>query len=118
MTEDVSIKPEQIKAARALLRLDQEELARRASLSVSTIRRLEAAEGLDYVAPDTVDAVRGVLEEAGVEFIHDGVRRLNDKVDPALLADLRTIARQSVELQATLPRWTEDDLYDDYGLPA
>ena len=36
--------PEQIKAARALLRMEQEELARRAGVSVTTIRRLEAAE--------------------------------------------------------------------------
>ena len=35
---------EQIKAARALLRMEQEELARRAGVSVTTIRRLEAAD--------------------------------------------------------------------------
>ena len=36
------ITPEQIRAARALLRLEQDELARRANVSVVTVRRLEA----------------------------------------------------------------------------
>ena len=44
------ITPAQIRAARALLRMDQEELARRANVSVVTVRRLEAPDGLSKVA--------------------------------------------------------------------
>ena len=51
------ITAEQIKAARALLRLEQEELARRSGVSVTTIRRLEAASGEDSVAQATVGTV-------------------------------------------------------------
>ena len=47
------ITPDQIRAARALLRMDQEELARRANVSVVTVRRLEAPDGLVKVAPGT-----------------------------------------------------------------
>jgi DNA-binding transcriptional regulator YiaG len=39
------ITPDQIRAARALLRMDQEDLARRANVSVVTVRRLEAPDG-------------------------------------------------------------------------
>ncbi len=109
---------EQIKAARALLRMEQEELARRADVSVTTIRRLEAASGEHAVAESTAGEVQMALQEAGVEFIHDGVRKLSGKLDPSLLEDLRAIAKESARLQAALPQWTEDDLYDERGLPA
>ncbi len=110
---------EQIKAARALLRMEQEELARRAGVSVTTIRRLEAASGEYPVAEATAGEVQMALQEAGIEFIHDGVRRIGGKADPSLLGDLRAIAKESAQLQAALPQqWTEDDLYDDRGMPA
>ena len=110
--------PEQIKAARALLRMEQEELARRAGVSVTTIRRLEAAD-CDYtVAEETAAGVQNALQEAGVEFIHDGVRRIRKEADLDLVADLMKIAEESARLQEGGPKWTEDDLYDENGLPA
>ena len=112
------VSSEQIKAARALLRMEQDELARRAGVSVTTIRRLEAASGEYAVADETAGEVQMALREAGVEFIHDGVRRAGGKADAALLEDLRAIARESARLQAALPQWSEDDLYDERGLPA
>jgi transcriptional regulator with XRE-family HTH domain len=112
------ITAEQIKAARALLRMEQEELARRAAVSVTTIRRLEAASGEYAVAEATAGEVQMALREAGIEFIHDGVRRAGGKPDPSLLEDLRKIAKESGRLQAGLPQWTEDDLYDSHGIPA
>src|SRR5882757_5188576 len=65
---------EQIRAARALLRMEQDELARRAGISVTTIRRLEAPHGEEAVAQNTAAEVQMALQEAGVEFIFDGVR--------------------------------------------
>ncbi len=109
---------EQIKAARALLRMEQEELAKRAGVSVTTIRRLEAASGEYTVAEDTAGEVQMALQEAGVEFIRDGVRRIGIAPDPGLLADLRAIVKESAKAQAALPQWTEDDLYDERGMPA
>src|SRR3974390_18741 len=101
------VTPEQIKAARALLRMEQEELARRAGVSVTTIRRLEAASGEYPVAEATAGEGQMALQEAGIEFIHDGVRRVSGKADPSLLEDLRAIAKDSARLQAALPQWTE-----------
>ena len=58
------ITPDQIRAARALLRMDQEELARRANVSVITVRRVEALDGPGKVALGTVAEVQRALEAA------------------------------------------------------
>ncbi len=52
--------------ARAALQLGVRELAERASVSPTTITRLERGESL-YAR--TVEAIRAALEAAGVEFI-------------------------------------------------
>jgi predicted transcriptional regulator len=65
----------QIVAARALLELEQRELARLAKVHVTTLVRLEGA-GWD-VAPGnatTIARITTVLEGKGVEFIENGVR--------------------------------------------
>jgi transcriptional regulator with XRE-family HTH domain len=112
------ITPEQIRAARALLRMDQEELARRANVSVVTVRRLEAPGGLGRVGLGTADEIRRALEAAGAEFVDRGVRRRqhDDEEAAALRCDLHEIAVRSGARQARLPGFTEDDLYDEDGL--
>lgn len=112
------ITPEQIRAARALLRMDQEELARRANVSVVTIRRLEAPHGLSKVTLGTVGEIQRALELAGAEFIDRGVRRrqrTSEEIDARVQAIL-AIAAESAAYQAKLPPFTEDDLYDENGL--
>jgi transcriptional regulator with XRE-family HTH domain len=111
------ISAEQIKAARALLRLEQEELARRAGVSVSTIRRLEAPSGAELVAGDTAASVVKILQEAGVEFIHQGVALKPKAQDEALYARLRAIAERAASQQAGRGWLNEGDLYGDDGLP-
>ena len=59
----------QIKAARSFLRWRQDQLARLTGLALSTIRRLERAEGRIEANFDTVEKIRQVLENAGIEFI-------------------------------------------------
>lgn len=112
------ITPDQIRAARALLRMDQEELARRANVSIVTIRRLETTGGLGKVAASTVDEVQRTLEAAGAEFIERGVRRRKRTAEEieAQVRALLAIAAQSAARQAKLPPFTEDDLYDENGL--
>jgi transcriptional regulator with XRE-family HTH domain len=110
--------PEQIKAARALLRMEQEELAKRAGVSVTTIRRLEAADREYAVAEETAAGVQNALEEAGVEFIHDGVCLKQKEDAEALYKKLLEIAKKSAKLQGGGDHFTEDDLYDENGLPA
>jgi predicted transcriptional regulator len=114
------ITPEQIRAARALLRMDQDELARRAHVSTVTVRRLEAPDGLSNVAPSTVDEVARALEESGAEFIDRGVRRRKRTPEEAqeLVDRVMELAERSAALLKDAPPFTEDDLYDENGLPA
>ena len=108
----------QIRAARALLRIDQTSLARDAGISVVTLRRLEDHRGLSKVAPATVDQVKLALEKAGAEFIDRGVRRGGPTPDEirAIRQDIDRIVAQSTMLMAKYPPLTDDDLYDENGL--
>jgi hypothetical protein len=110
---------EQIRAGRALVRLEQADLARRAQVSLVTVRRIEAAGGVPRVAPATFDSVRRVLEDAGVEFIPYGVKRRFDAADKAtLLRDLQAISQRCADRHRGEDAMTEADLYDGDGLPA
>ncbi len=63
----------QLKAARALVGIDQSDLATKAEVNVNTIRNMEAA-GPQSIAgrAANVQAVQRVLEAAGVEFLNHG----------------------------------------------
>jgi transcriptional regulator with XRE-family HTH domain len=61
----------QLKAARSLIGWSQEELASAAKVSVPTIKRLEAVEGLLGGRQTTAEKIRAALEKAGIEFIHE-----------------------------------------------
>jgi transcriptional regulator with XRE-family HTH domain len=111
------ITAEQIRAARALLRLEQEELARKVGVSVTTIRRLEAPSGMELVARDTAEKVVRTLQESGVEFIHQGVSLKPKAKDEALLARLRAIAERAAAAGAGHDWLGDADLYGDDGLP-
>lgn len=60
---------EQVKAARALLRWSQSDLAGGSGVSLPTIKRLEASTGELGGRAGTGEAIRAALERAGVEFI-------------------------------------------------
>ncbi len=59
----------QMKAARALFGLDQVELAEISGLSLATIQRMEASEGIVRGVIDTLSKVVEALNRAGVELI-------------------------------------------------
>jgi predicted transcriptional regulator len=63
------ITSQQMRAARALLGIDQRRLAELAGLSVPTIQRMEASDGQVRGVVDTLVKVIRALEEAGVELI-------------------------------------------------
>lgn len=69
-----------MRAARALIGISQAELARRAGVSIPTIKRCESnSERTAVVSGETQDKVRAVLVAEGVEFTngkHPGVRLL------------------------------------------
>ena len=61
---------EQIRAGKALLRWSGEELAVKAGVSLSTIRRVEAASGVpEGQSLKTLMAITNALEQGGVEFV-------------------------------------------------
>jgi transcriptional regulator with XRE-family HTH domain len=116
----MEITPEQIRAARALLRLGQAELAEKAHVSVVTIRRLEGPTGLDRVSRPSLDGIRKALEQAGAEFIPFGVRRriADSPGDASLFEDLRAISLRGAERLRGQNLLTDADLYNEDGLPA
>jgi transcriptional regulator with XRE-family HTH domain len=63
----------QLRAARALLGMDQAELAKRAGVDINTVRNLEGR-GPDPLGGrvDTLRKVQGALERAGIEFLNHG----------------------------------------------
>jgi transcriptional regulator with XRE-family HTH domain len=63
----------QVRAARALVGMDQRTLADRSGLSLPTIQRMETSEGVVRGTVDSLMKVVRALEAAGVEFLGDGV---------------------------------------------
>lgn len=63
------IAPEQIRAARALLKWRASDLAEYAGLSLASIQRMEQDHGTGRAAAKNVEAVRKALDDAGIEFI-------------------------------------------------
>ena len=66
------ISASQLRAARALLGLDQRQLADLAGLSVPTIQRMEASDGTIRGNVDSLTKLIGALAAAGVELIGEG----------------------------------------------
>ncbi len=62
----------QIRAARALLGMDQKTLAERAGLSLPTIQRMEASDGQVRGVVDSLVKVVQALEAEGIELIGEG----------------------------------------------
>jgi transcriptional regulator with XRE-family HTH domain len=62
----------QLKAARALLGMDQRTLAEAADLSLPTIQRMEASDGNIRGNVDSLVKLIAALDAAGVELINEG----------------------------------------------
>ncbi|MDB5393455.1 MAG: transcriptional regulator, family, partial [Rhodospirillales bacterium] len=59
----------QLRAARALLSIDQRELAELSGVSLPTIQRMEASEGNVRGVIDTLTKIIEALDTAGIELI-------------------------------------------------
>lgn len=64
----------QLRAARALLGIDQKTLAAMAGVALPTIQRMEASEGNVRGIVDTLTKVIEALNAAGVDLIGDNAR--------------------------------------------
>jgi transcriptional regulator with XRE-family HTH domain len=62
----------QLRAARALLGIDQRALAEAASLSVPTIQRMEASDGVIRGNVESLMKIIQALNDAGIEVIAEG----------------------------------------------
>jgi transcriptional regulator with XRE-family HTH domain len=62
----------QLRAARALLGIDQRQLAEASGLSLPTIQRMEASEGVVRGNVDSLVKLVEALERAGIELIGEG----------------------------------------------
>lgn len=67
----VALTSELVRAARALLRWEQRQLAEASSVSLPTIKRLETKPGLLLAHATTLAALTRAFEVAGVEFIDE-----------------------------------------------
>jgi predicted transcriptional regulator len=61
----------QLRAARALLGIDQKTLANLAGVSVPTVQRMEASEGNVRGIVETLSKIVAALDAAGIELIAD-----------------------------------------------
>ena len=62
----------QLRAARALLGIDQRDLAEMSGISLPTIQRMETSSGIVRGTVDTLTKVIGALSGAGIEVIGRG----------------------------------------------
>lgn len=62
---------EQVRAARAALRMDQSQFAKMCGLSVETIKRYERIDGPIRANIDTIQKIYIAIEDAGITFIED-----------------------------------------------
>ncbi len=62
----------QMKAARALVGMEQKALAAASGVSLPTIQRMEASQGVVRGVIESLMKVMGALEAAGIEFINEG----------------------------------------------
>jgi transcriptional regulator with XRE-family HTH domain len=62
----------QLRAARALLTIDQRQMAELADLSVPTIQRMEASDGVIRGNVDSLMKLVSALDHAGIELINPG----------------------------------------------
>ena len=91
----------QLRAARALLGIDQRQLSRRAKLSLPTIQRMEASDGLIRGNVDSLTKLVAALETAGIELLREGVASPDGGRGVRLKA---APSRQSRASRASTPR--------------
>lgn len=66
------IESAQLRAARALLGIDQRQLAAASGLSLPTIQRMEASDGVVRGTVDSLMKLTEALDAAGIELIGEG----------------------------------------------
>ena len=73
MQTSTSISIDQIRAARAMLRMSAEALAEESGISIATIKKLETKHSQITPRASTMDRLITVLEAHGIEFLGTAV---------------------------------------------
>lgn len=85
----------QIRASRALLGIDQRQLAELSGLSAPTIQRMESSEGQVRGNVDSLVKVVEALERAGIELIAEGATSTDGGRGVRLKEKLQTSMEES-----------------------
>jgi len=91
----------QMRAARALLGIDQKKLAELAGVSVPTIQRMEASQGNVRGIVESLTKVVEALREAGVELIGEGMSSLEGGRGVRLREPVMPSSRPDVPLSSS-----------------
>ena len=94
----------QLRAARALLNIDQRQTADLADLSVPTIQRMEASDGVIRGNVDSLMKLVSALENAGIELINPGVAS-SAGGRSKMMKTLKTSVLASGFWRLKAPRW-------------
>ena len=86
----------QLRAARALLNIDQRHIAELADLSVPTIQRMEASEGVIRANVDSLMKLVSALENAGIELINPGAQSVSGGRGVRLREHVATLKTRNV----------------------
>lgn len=68
----MAITSEQLRAARALLKMEQRALAEAANVNIQTLKRYEGGSGALSGNYQNIEALIAVLTKAGVQFLENG----------------------------------------------
>ncbi|WSH68347.1 helix-turn-helix transcriptional regulator (plasmid) [Rhizobium ruizarguesonis] len=93
----------QMRAARALLGIDQRQLAELAGISVPTIQRMEASADVVRGNVDSLMRLLAALESAGVEVINEGVASTDGGRGVRLRAKLKSSESGATEPSRPFP---------------
>jgi transcriptional regulator with XRE-family HTH domain len=94
----------QLRAARALLGIDQRALAELSDLSVPTIQRMEASEGVIRCNVDSLMKLIGAMDQAGLELIGEGAPSQDGGRGVRLKAPAQKEASMGAQMNSSQPR--------------
>lgn len=95
----IMITSDQIRAGRALTRMDQSELAKAADVSIETIKRIERSEGHANAQSGTLYRIQQALELRGVVFVGAGENQAGGP-GVRLAADPHALMRETIRKAA------------------
>ena len=77
-----TISAAQIKAARLLLNMTAQKLAKYSNVGLATIKRFEASSGIPEHRSGNLDKVKAALEAQGIEFLGDPISSPGVRLHP------------------------------------